>query len=347
MRNLIMLICVLLGGLAAAEAKPGPQPGFAAANDVLGWINRYLDHPDPAGVPAAYRALSKFEVMKDPENSGVYVGFLAGVLGANPGQAPTLVDELLPLPFEDQWVLIEAISYSGVSEWQDLLRRVAPRMPARHAMIEGYLTGKLPPLEAISLETRSPGTFVTVRDFLTFRHKPPPAHIVTFDTDPQLLDVLWGQYFATGDEKPIDRIIAMLSWSKEADNSDRLTIGSMAKYTLATNASRAAALLGLLEQAKYKPQPEKVKLVLDEVVAAAETDDTARIHKEALAAIQELAQKGPGSKRDMTLWGQLGEGAISAGCITAAATGQEYLGIPCVVGGALSAGALHYFAGQP
>ena len=165
--------------------------------------------------------------------------------------------------------------------------------------------------------------------------------------NPQLLDVLWGQYFATGSEKPIDRIIAMLPWSKEPDNVDRLTIGSMAKYTLATNASRGEALLALLEQAKDKPQPKKVKPVLDEVVAAAETDDTARIHKEALAAIQEISQKGPGSQRTMAWWGQLGEGAISAGCITAAATGQEYLGIPCVVGGAVSSGALHYLAGQP
>lgn len=215
-------------------------------------------------------------------------------------------------------------------------------------MIERYLTGKLPSFDRISLEIKTPGTWPTVRGFLTFHPvKQPSKDSTTFDTNPQLLDVLWGQYFATGSEKPIDKIISMLPWSKEPDNIGRLTIGSMAEYTLATNASRGAALLGLLERAKDKPQPKKVKSVLDEVAAAAENEDTARIHKEALAAIQELQQKGPGNQRSMNWWGQVGEGVISAGCITAAATGQEYLGIPCVVGGALSSGALHYLAGQP
>jgi hypothetical protein len=347
MRHLACFITASLAMLAPAAASVAPPPGFTTANNVLGWIDSYLDRPDPAGVPAAYKALSNFQTMKDPETSGVYVGFLAGVLGADRRRAPALINKLLPLPFEDQWVLIEAIAYSGLPDWQDLLRDAAPRMPVRHAMIERYLTGKLPALDAIPLQKKTPGTWEQVRGVLTFHPRPPAAKIPTFDTNPQLLDVLWGQYFATGGEKPIGGIIAMLPWSKEPDNVDRLTIGSMAKYTLATNASRGAALLALIERAKDRPQPEKVKEVLDEVVAAAENEDTARIHKEALAAIQQLQQKGPGSERNMAWWGQVGEGVISAGCITAAATGQEYLGIPCVVGGALSSGALHYVAGQP
>jgi hypothetical protein len=41
-------------------------------------------------------------------------------------------------------------------------------------------------------------------------------------------------------------------------------------------------------------------------------------------------------------WGQVGEGALSMGCIVAAATGQIELGIPCVVGGAAYSAGLQY-----
>ena len=40
------------------------------------------------------------------------------------------------------------------------------------------------------------------------------------------------------------------------------------------------------------------------------------------------------------------EGAISLGCVVAAATGQIYLGIPCVVGGAATSAALRYWASR-
>ena len=61
-----------------------------------------------------------------------------------------------------------------------------------------------------------------------------------------------------------------------------------------------------------KHQPKTVTPVLNEVIEAAETMDTTRVRKEALAAIEDLKRKGPGSKRDMSTWGQIGQGALGA-----------------------------------
>jgi hypothetical protein len=72
----------------------------------------------------------------------------------------------------------------------------------------------------------------------------------------------------------------------------------------------------------------------------------ARIRKDALAAIEELKAKGPGYKREVSLWGKVGEGALAVGCIAAAAAGQVELGIPCVIGGATSSAALSAWDGQ-
>ena len=89
-----------------------------------------------------------------------------------------------------------------------------------------------------------------------------------------------------------------------------------------------------------KHYPKEMKGRLDEVIEAAETVDLARLRKEATAAIDELKRKGPGYRRDISFWGQVGQGALALGCIGAAAVGQVEFGIPCVVGGALSSAGL-------
>ncbi len=93
-----------------------------------------------------------------------------------------------------------------------------------------------------------------------------------------------------------------------------------------------------------KGQPKEVAEVLDDVIDTAETVDTAHMRKESLAAIDELKQKGPNSKRELTGWGQVGQGALSMGCVVAAATGQIEFGIPCVLGGAAYTAGLQYIS---
>src|SRR5262249_33128737 len=137
-------------------------------------------------------------------------------------------------------------------------------------------------------------------------------------------------------------IIRMLPWSKHRDSVDKLVMGGMAKFTLASNAARDHQLLDMLKWT-VKSQPKETAAILSEAIDAAETVDTAKLHKQALAAIEELKKKGPGSKRDMSTIGQVAQGAVSLGCIAAAALGQVEFGIPCVVGGALSSAALNYW----
>ena len=83
---------------------------------------------------------------------------------------------------------------------------------------------------------------------------------------------------------------------------------------------------------------------LAETIEAAETVEISSLRKTALDRLENLKRMGPGSKRDVAWWGKLGQGALSIGCIAAAATGQVALGIPCVVGGAASSAVLNYWA---
>src|SRR3954469_20205858 len=151
---------------AYAEKTPEVDPR-ASLGVVQQWIYNYRAKPDYAHVPAAVRVLFHSQTFKEPENAGIYLGFIAGAIGSNPIKAEQLLAGLFPVAPEDEWVIVRAIAYSGLPDWRNVLRRVAPRMPARRVMIDGYLAGKLPILSEIPLEETRPGMMDKLRNSFT------------------------------------------------------------------------------------------------------------------------------------------------------------------------------------
>jgi hypothetical protein len=346
MRYVIIAFFTFAMFAAPASAALPRSIEFTSMDAVGRWVAAYRTKPDPARLPAAVRALSQLGAFKEPEGAGVYVGFIAGVLGANPARAEELIAKmLLAVAPVDQWVIVRAVAYSGHPDWQRWLRKFADRMPMRQAMIDKYLDGRLETLDEVALERKDPTLWDKVQGYFAASKAANPAAL-TLDRSPELLDTLWGYYFATRSERPIERIITLLPWASDRDSVEKLTIGNMAKFTLASNASRDADLLGMLKRAG-KTEPRRVAAVLNEVIEAAESVETTRLRKDALASIEELKRKGPGYKRDVSTWGLIGQGALALGCIAAAATGHVELGLPCVVGGAASGAALSFWNNQP
>jgi len=251
----------LLTQPAGAAVTPEVDPR-ASLNVVQQWIYNYRSKPDYAHVPAAVRVLLHAQSFKEPENSGIYLGFIAGAIGSNPAKAEQLVTSFFPVAPEDEWVIVRAIAYSGLPDWRNLLRRMAPRMPGRRVMIDSYLAGKLPTLTDIPLEEAKLGMLDKMRGVLTrnpFAKEDKTLHMtLTFASNQDLLDTLWGYYFATGSHVPIQRIVSMLPWTKSRDTVDKLTVGSMARYTLASYAVRDAGLREFL-RSELSRQPAAVK----------------------------------------------------------------------------------------
>jgi hypothetical protein len=343
-RFLFALVVAALPALAAGA--PARLPDQPTKESILSWINTYRLHPDPDRLPVAVRAMSRLGLITDPESSGVYVGFIAGVIAANPDKADALIAKMFPLPAEHHWAIVRAIAYSDRPDWRLLMQRVGARMPERHVMMDRYLAGKLPRPEDAPIEKDETWGEKMRAQFSLAKYFSKPPKDNSFALTPDLLDTLWGYYFATGNQRQLSRIVLMLRWSKERDVVEKLTLGSMAKYTLAINASRSTDLLAKLKWAATQEQPAGVKPVLTEVIDSAETVDTGRLRSDALAAIEELKRRGPGSRRDASLWAQVGEGALAVGCIAAAVAGQVEFGIPCVVGGAATSAALRIWDGQ-
>ena len=296
------------------SAKPG---GFRTTDEVGRFINGYRQKPEPQRLPQAFRAMADLGLLADTESSGLYVGFIGGMLSADASTAAAAVARLFPLEPQHHAALIKAIAYSGLPEWRQLLRDVAERMPSRVVLIDRFITGRMQAYDALQL-----------------------------DAGPVPLDVLWGHYFATGSHEPILRVVSVLNWSKDANDVERLTIGSMAKWTLATNASNDPDLLRLLKSV-VGTEPAKTQRLLTEVIQAAETGEISKIRKDALIAIDQLKAKGPANTRSVAWWGQAGQMALALGCVTASALGAgAVVGIPCVIGGGASTAALKLLAPQ-
>ncbi|UPJ74123.1 hypothetical protein [Bradyrhizobium sp. 187] len=344
----LILPLLLLGGSVRAAVAPEIDPR-ASLGVVQQWIYGYRGKPDYAHVPAAVRVLFHSQTFKEPESAGIYLGFIAGAIGSNPAKAEQLVNSFFPVPPQDEWVIVRAIAYSGLPDWRNLLRQIEPKIPERRIMIESYLNGTLPTLAEIPLEDSRPGMLDKLRNAFTqnpFKKEERKLDTkLTFASSQDLLDTLWGYYFATGSHVPIMRIVKMLPWSKSRDTLDKLTVGSMARYTLASYAVRDSSLREFLRD-ELPRQSEAVKGPLTEVIQAADRVELGAVRRDALAAVEELKAKGSDARRNLDLWGQVGVGAIALGCVSAAALGQVAVGIPCVIGGATSQGLLSFWEKQ-
>ena len=107
-----------------AKGKP-KRPPFNKPEVLLQWINEYRHNPEPERLAEAYKAMRDLNLLKDVEAAGIYVGFIAGVIGANPDTAEKLVGDMFPMPPQDQVIVVKAIAFSGLAEWKELLGKFA------------------------------------------------------------------------------------------------------------------------------------------------------------------------------------------------------------------------------
>ena len=118
---MLWLVALAISSVAVAatveaqprKRQPAPQVEFTRPEDLLRWMNGYRTQPQPDNVPSLVRAASAMGIFRDMETAGVYVGFMAGAIEANPKRAEALIAKMFPLPPEDQVAVVRAIAHSG------------------------------------------------------------------------------------------------------------------------------------------------------------------------------------------------------------------------------------------
>jgi len=82
------------------------------------------------------------------------------------------------------------------------------------------------------------------------------------------------------------------------DTVDKLTVGSMARYTLASYAVRDAGLREYL-RANWRNSRRRSRRRSAKVIEAADTVQLGAVRKDALAAVEELKAKGSDARRNL------------------------------------------------
>jgi hypothetical protein len=230
-----------LACLAASLALAAP-PMFSSRAELVQWFTYYYQKPEPAKVGDAMAEASRRGLYRGGTNAPPWFGFLAGALAKSPMAAAATVKRLATLPEEDQPIVVFGIWYSGLAQTKPLLQQVARDMPAQKGIVEQLSATAAPRMTDIPLEQ---GGWV--------------------------LDMLWGNFIATGDETPILRVISALPWSRTRGNSARMSVGGSARWSLTANAALHPRVMEICRR-QAKTQPPEVARILEDVIRNAEDE---------------------------------------------------------------------------
>ena len=290
---------------------------------------------------------------KEPENAGIYLGFVAGAIGSNPAKGrSSSITSFFPVPPEDEWVIVRAVAYSGVPDWRNVLRRLAPRMPARKVMIDSYLAGKLPTLTEIPLEEAKPGMMDKLRG--AFTRNPFAKEEQEAEHDGDLRQQSGSAGYAVGilfrDRLPCSRSSASCRCchgARAATPLDKLTVGSMARYTPGELRDPRCQLARISCAASWRGSRRPVKAPLARSGRGRRhRADRVRCARMRFAAVDELKVKGSDSRRNLGFWGagrrRRGRARLRIGGGAGAGRRRH----PCVIGGSASQGLLSFWEKQ-
>jgi hypothetical protein len=248
-RTSYALIALLIGAAPGVVASSPPSlaapsdfeqrvpKAINTAQDLNQWLTYYYLHPQPdLVVPATLLAEKKGFLASD--NGGPYMAFLSLVFAKNPTRVGSWIQQLDAIPPKDRPMLWTALYWSHTPEAQKLLDQIIKTLPEK------------------------------TRKSLIEQVAKPPVPIESVDvTSPAVLDMLWGAFFATGDDKYVKRMISTLPWESQNKDLTRMQVAASARWSLTSNAEQHSRVLKICQQVR-DAQPE-LKAQLDPVIEKA------------------------------------------------------------------------------
>jgi hypothetical protein len=242
------------------------------------WISHYYEHPTPERFVPEVQGLSKSGNLANPKTADMISVFLGRIMEANPTQVDGWMAQLGDLKEGDRQTLLFAASLSGTKEAHAYL--------GRQPDAEKY-RGK--PIDIRALEPKTP----------------------------TVLDMLWADFFATGEAVPIRRIVVALNYEKytgaldryaksektEKDRNDAIleAVFKAAMWSLESNARQHRRVGEVLEQAYFAgglTQPEQVWLSVILSKAMPEKFELIRSEAGQWTFKRKLSDQGKASWRD-------------------------------------------------
>ncbi len=232
-----------VGRFRATMIHDGATPELA---DWQAWITFYYTNPRPDRTIAAIRFLERRgDLLKNPTPIGAFFGRL---FAQNPTAVPGWIDELRRDPEDTRFFTALALWFSRLEDRDALLARLSDGASPRVVRYAAGLRSDIAP-DLTTIDARSPVE----------------------------LDMLWGSFFATGDTRFIERIIAVIPPATAPDGapaSDGATaperaqvLVAAARWSLTVNAGAHSAVLEFCRQ-QAAQQPERAAVLTDIVTKA-------------------------------------------------------------------------------
>jgi len=204
------------------------------------WLTYYYLHPRPDLVVSAIQFMSAQGELRKGNAQTPFCVFLANVFTANAAKIDTWFGELRSGPEDQQSALALVLWMTGTDSSQILLK---------------------------SLRKEGSASFQKyVNELVANDHRPNFLHDEI--SSPGFLDALWANFFASGDERYVKRVIAALPLFNDSDASQML-IGGAARWSLASNAFQHPKVMQICE-AQLKDLPIDQRPALAEVIKTAQ-----------------------------------------------------------------------------
>lgn len=145
--------------------------------DAAEWMTSYYKSPSPSRFIPEVRSLVKEGALKRENSKLPIIAFLSQVMRANPDKIESWLEEFENIDDDQKAVLYASAWYSHTEQ-------------------------------ALS--------YFKQRKLHKYLEEPAPDILALKVNNPSVLDMLWGYYFATGEEEPIRRIITAFDYSKFA-----------------------------------------------------------------------------------------------------------------------------------
>ena len=212
--------------------------GFQSAVDVSQWMMHYYEAPSPERLVPAIECMSKDGRLLDSEKNQATAAFFGRLFAQNSRRLDGWITHFTAASEDQRFFVALAIWYADMARKADLLRTLSHGSDSL-AQFSKELQGDRPP------------------DLLTVEI-----------TEPVQLDILWAQFFATGDPRYVERIISVLPYAAPGEHSGRLVIGLAARWSLTSNATQQARVMEICSKAARSANPQ-LQPLLQEVLNAA------------------------------------------------------------------------------
>jgi len=215
---------------------------FERQKDLAMWMTHYYLHRDPTLVIPAFKATFEYGVFDIFDDAAMFVTyFFSSVFQQNQDKLEQWYIEADDLLLEEKYRLWTALAF--------------PKYPGGQALLK-----KLQ-------ESSTPEKKETITAFLDSPDQDLLQEKVEHSSS---LEGLWGVFFATGDERYIQRIISFLAVDPEdSENPDEANIARAAKAHLIKDASRHQKILDICKK-EQQIQTGRIKEALEEIIKKAE-----------------------------------------------------------------------------